>query len=341
MRQLILWTVLVFISMTMMVGSSQSEDRTAILSLIIDAEMPMSATSEQVASAESNLYEMYNQIKARNLVATIFSTQDTLRSHANLRLTRIGIDSEFELGLSGNNSNEKISNMPYENQIALLRTSKSYVEACKICGKNNITAYGFMPQSFNQNRDTYRALDELDILYDTGFQAGLIYTPGHENDVWPYLVEGHKFYAVPVSTYTLSDKKVVLQDSYFKNNDFDAAQWYDALVGKFDEIQGKDEPLVISLTTSVSGQGDYLDALNRFMDYAISKKASFVTTEHLVDLAKTGVHDVSSLTTNVSSECLTCGQTADNSISITASISKNTQAANNTTQVASDETKAA
>ena len=53
-----------------------------------------------------------------------------------------------------------------------------------------------MPPLFDQNEDTYKVMDDLGIKYDAGFQEGIIYAPGHENDVWPYNVEGYGFYAV-------------------------------------------------------------------------------------------------------------------------------------------------
>jgi hypothetical protein len=94
--------------------------------------------------------------------------------------------------------------------------------------------------------------------------------------------------------------------------------------------EGKDEPMVVSLTTSVSGSGDYLDALNKFLDYAISKKASFVTTAQLVDMAKTGVRDVSELPTNATSEgCSTCGQNQGD-IKTTISVTNINQTLNQT-----------
>jgi hypothetical protein len=308
---------LALVLMMLMPGTAQPSDKPTIINLMIDAQCPSSPTKEQVNEAKTNLENIYNKINNTGLVATIFSTQDTLLSDLDLTLTRIGLRSRFELAMSGSHSNENISTMPYSNQSDSLRLSKKWVEGARVCGMNNITVYGFMPQSFDQNQDTYKVLDDLGLQYDAGFQAGLIYAPGHENDVWPYLLPGHKFYAVPVSTTTLGGKKVVLQDSYFKDNGMSSSQWYDALAAKFDEIQGKDEPMVISLTTSVSGSGDYLDALKKFMDYAISKKASFVTTTQLVEMAKTGVHDASALSaTKASTECPTCGQ----GVSITPSV---------------------
>ncbi len=326
MRILVFCITIASLLMITMLGASQTSDKTTAIDLMINADIPASATEEEVDVARSNLLNVYEAINGRDLVATIFSTQDLINTKVRLLLTRMGFRSNFELGMSGNHSDEKISTESYAAQSMILDKTKQYVESCNICGQNEITVKGFMPQSFDQNQDTYKALEELGIQYNAGFQAGLLYAPGHENDVWPYLVEGHKFYAVPVSTYTLSGKNVVLQDSYFKDNGLDAAQWYDALVGKFEEVQGKEEPMVISLTTSVSGSGDYLNALNRFMDYAASKKASFVTTAQLVEMAKADVRDVSELPINMTASegCPTCDQNEGN-INATISVIDDTQ----------------
>lgn len=294
---------------------------------MIVTDAPASAMHGHANVSGSNLLKLYHEINGRNLIATVFATQEFINTPSRLILTQIGYTTEFELAMSGNNTDEKLSTEPYAEQKAILETSKRYVEACKICGKNEIAVNGFMPQSFAQNQDTYKALDDLKIKYDAGFKAGVLYTSGHENSVWPYPVEGHKFYAVPVSTYTQSGKKMVLLDSYFNNTGHNASEWYDALAGKLDEIQGKDEPMVISLTTTVSGSGEYFDALKRFIDYATSKRASFVTTMQLVDMTKAGVRNVSELPAdaNESEECLTCDQSNSN-VNITVAMDNTTQA---------------
>ena len=160
----------------------------------------------------------------------------------------------------------------------------------KICGTNEIKVKGFMPQSFEQNEDTYKALDELGFEYNAGFQEGILYAPGHEEDVWPYKVDNHKFYAVPVSTYMFSGELVPLYDRYAKDSGISASQWKDMLIGKFNEISGKDEPMVISLSSPVSGSGEYLEAFKEFMSFASSKNAQFVVTRDLVNMSRTGIH---------------------------------------------------
>jgi hypothetical protein len=333
MRFQIFLSIMAFLLITIMSGASQTSDKPTTINLMINAGVPESATEEQANAEELNIENIYQSIGTRNLPATIFSTQDLAKTRVRLILARIGVESKIELAMSGNHSGEKLSTIPYGAQFWMLDATKKAVENSKICGRNEIVVKGFMPQSFDQNQDSYKVLDDLGIQYDTGFQAGILYAPGHEKDVWPYPIDGHKFYAVPISTYTLSSQKIVLQDSYFKDNGLDATQWYDALIGKFDEIQGKDEPLVISLTASVSGSGAFLDALNKYMDYAVSNKASFVTTSQLVDMAKAGVSDISTLPTNIiaSEGCATCDQSKSNTtisvINTTPSASSDAEAA--------------
>jgi hypothetical protein len=335
MRIMILSGLLLFLTATAIVGLSQATDNAPIINLMILPDLPQSATKDQANATESSLEDMYSNMRERDLSGTIFSTQNLIASHARLPLTRMGLNEKFELGMSGSNSDEKMSKLSYTDQRKLLQKSLDYVEACKVCGLNNITAKGFIPPSFDQNQDTYKALDDLGIKYDAGFQAGVLYAPGHENDVWPYQVEGHKFYAVPVSTDTISGKKIVLMDKSFKDDGMSASQWYDAMVGKLDQIQGKDEPMVIIVTTSVSGSGDYMDALKNFLDYAISKKASFVTTSQLVEMAKTGIRDVSALPPEITSEgCATCGKNQEGTnVTISATnINRTATSQENTTE---------
>ena len=74
-------------------------------------------------------------------------------------------------------------------------------------------------------------------------------------------------------------------DSYANETGLSSSQWLDLLQAKFDDAQGKDEPVVISLSTPVSGRGEYLSALGQFLDYALSNGARFVTTMDLVNMS--------------------------------------------------------
>lgn len=282
----IYWSVFACILLVLAAVGLTAGAEAPVVNLMISADMPFSATEDEEKAAELNLYEMYKEVNGRGLKATIFSMQDFIDSHARLRLTDIGLNGNYELAMSGNNSLERLSIESFENQRAKLETSMDYVEACRVCGENEIKVMGFMPQSFDQNADTYRALDELGIEYDAGFQAGLIYAPGHEEDVWPYKMPDHNFYAVPVSSHDLSGERVPLVDGIALSLGLNSSQWSDLLKAKLDESADRDEPVVISLSTLISGEGDYLEALKEFLDYAATKNADFVTTNDLVNLSR-------------------------------------------------------
>jgi hypothetical protein len=282
MNSWIFWGIAICFGAMMLTGLSLSAEKPVIVNLMVDYDMP--------ASNIDNLINIYNVVGSRNMSWTLFLTEKAAINE-RLFLATISPSGNIEMEISGNNSDEKLSTVSYAEQKDILGRAKTRLELCKICDVNEVHAKGFKPQSFDQNEDTYKVLDEMGIIYDTGFKAGILYAPGHEKDVWPYKVENHEFYAVPVSTYALSGENVALDDREIKDKGLSSSQWYDMLVGKFNEVSGKDEPMVISLSTSISGTGDYLDALKQFLDYAKSGDASFVKTNDLVNMSITGVHE--------------------------------------------------
>lgn len=281
----IYWSLLGCFLMAILAGASEPEAKTPLINLMIIGDMPVSPTEEQKNLTESYFNNLYRDIKKKNLKTTIFSTQDFVNSHISLRLANMATTNNTELAISGKQLNEKLSSESFKSQLDILNRSISYVEGCSICGENEIEIKGFMPQSFDQNEDTYKALDDLGIIYNGGFQEGILYPTGHENDVWPFQVEGHSFYAVPVSSFEMSGEKIPLVDSYAKDKGLSSSQWLDLLKSKFDDAQLKDEPMVVSLSVLNSGTGDYLDAIRQFLDYAVSKNAKFVTTFELVKMS--------------------------------------------------------
>jgi len=285
MKETIFISILACILIMLPMGSAQAADK-SVIGLMIDADIPASPSEEQFSETAQLLHDIYLQINNRDLAATFFATQDMIQSYGRMRLTYIGSNPDFELAMSGGSSDEKLSAKSYSEQKTILQESFRRAVSCKVCGKNEIAIWGFMPPSFDQNEDTYKVLDELGIQYDAGFQAGVMYAPGHQDDVWPYKMEGHDFYAVPVSTYDLSGQKVPLQDSYFNESGLSSSQWYDALITKFNESQGKDEPMVIIMTKSVSGKGDYFETFKKFLDFATTKGATFMTIKDLVNMSR-------------------------------------------------------
>lgn len=299
-----------FALVSIQTAMSQQESYKQIVNLMVDVTGSSHPTEEQSAVDRDNIANVYNAMIKDKIPSTWFLTQDVSSSQIVLYLTQLGLYGNIEFGIAGNHSDERLSTLPYSEQLALLESSKRFASAAHVCGKNVKDILGFKPLSFDQNQDTYKALDDIGIQYNAGFQSGILYAPGHENDVWPYPVEGHNFYAVPISNYVISGEKVALQDGSFKEGGLGASQWYDALEAKFNEASKKKDPLVVSLTTSISGSGDYLDAFKKFIEYAKSKNASFVNSTQLVDMAKARVSSVSTIpaTTNVSTRCLTCDQ---------------------------------
>jgi hypothetical protein len=289
MKGLFLWGITVCLITLALSVVSTSEEAQAVVNLMIDADMHPAPTEDQINTAVGDLINVTNDVSKRNLNATLYLAGDMTASRARVFITQIGTSPRYEIAMAGNTTDEKLSRMPASAQKTILERSKKLAEACHICGGNTITVTGFKPQSFDQNGDTFRLLDGMGIDYSAGFQQGVLYTTGHLKDAWPYQVTPHKFYAVPVSTYNYSGGHLVLYDRKAQEMGLTGDQWYGILVGKFDEASAKGEPVVAVFSTMISGSGAYQAALEKFLDYADSKKAEFVTTQQLVDISKKGV----------------------------------------------------
>lgn len=288
----------------MQLGASQ-EDGTPIISLMIDVDTPHSPNEDEVRSAEVNLHKMYQEITDRDETATLLLTQDVTSSRIRLLLAQYTVLSKFEFAISGNHSDDKLISLPLSEQEALISNSIEIAKASKVCGMSEVDVLGFIPPGFSQNQDTYKAIDNLSIQYDAGFQTGLIYAPGHEDDVWPYKIEGYDFSAVPISSINVSGDLLPLYDKKMTENGLNAAEWSEILNSKLQESAANDKPMVVLLSTSVSGSGEYFDALTNFLDYAGSENATFINVRDLVALADTGTLDIPE---GGSYKCTTCGQ---------------------------------
>jgi hypothetical protein len=309
MKNWVYWSLICFFAM-MLTGASQSADKPVVVNLMVDMVMPANGTPNLQIPQEQEMMNIFNGFNKENIKYWTFIQTRDAAYEGRLFAAQLAIFGTLEPAMSGNHSDEKLSTKSFPEQKGIMERTKLSVEECKVCTVNELHVQGFMPQSFDQNEDTYKALDALGFEWDAGFKAGILYAPGHEKDVWPYKVENHKFYAVPVSTYTISGDNVALDDREAKAKGLSSSQWKDALVGKFNEVSGKDEPMVVSLSSSVSGTG-YLDALNQFLAYAVSKNANFVTTHQLVQMSITGVHEVAATSTECP-ECEAANKTAQN-----------------------------
>jgi len=273
------------------------EEMSVLVNLMIDADLypyAPEATPEEMVDLEANsLLDMINEIGPKKLNVTVYTTGDFISQRTGgalykLFVTRVGSDPRHELAMHGMTTDELLGPMSYGKQYPLLREAKRLVESAYVCEGLKIEAKGFRPQRFNQSETTYRILDKMDIVYDAGFQAGLVYLPGHEDDTWPYLAEDHSFYAVPVSTHSLSGEEVYLSDRLAKEKlGLDGSRWYDLLVDEFEECAENDDPMVVVFHNFIFGSDEgYRDAYVDFIDYATSKNAAFVTTLELVEIMK-------------------------------------------------------
>ena len=99
--------------------------------------------------------------------------------------------------------------------------------------------------------------------------------PDHENDTWPYLIGDHNLYAVPVSSYNLSDELVLLpMASLRRKKSLSAVDGFDLLISKFDETAGMAILwLWYSTTSSQAMTQNSSTQYKKFIDYATSKNA--------------------------------------------------------------------
>ncbi len=223
-KRQILYVCIVCSALIFLAGAADA-DNTATVNVMMGADLyPGSTemTDDGKWDLEGNsIVEMLNEIDPLGLNVTVYVTGDYVSEFAGkvmykLYVTRIGSKPNHELAMYGMTTGETLGTMPYGEQYPSIREAKRLVESAYICEGRIIEVKGFLPQSFSQSATTYGILDRIGIEYDAGYQAGLIYEPGHENDTWPYQVEGHNFSAVPISTHVMSGELAPLSDRFAK-----------------------------------------------------------------------------------------------------------------------------
>ncbi|MGD0954458.1 MAG: polysaccharide deacetylase family protein [Methanotrichaceae archaeon] len=289
----------------------QASNRPVVVNIMIDAELSPSAqnlTPQEEAFVElSSLVEMLENIDSKGIKTTVYFTGDfASKQIGNVSykdyVIRVASKPNHEIALHGMTSADMLGHMSYKQQHSLLTRAKALIEAAYLEDNKSVTIKGFRPQYFNQSEDTYKVLDEIGMVYDSGYQAGFLYGPSHENDTWPYLVENHTFYAVPVSTYSVAGELVHTCDLCSKQVvGLNGTQWSDLLVRKFQECADHGDPMVVLFHNFVSAEdSEYLTAFRKFVDFAASENSTFVTTMDLVEMAKrnrpmTGISPVQGL----------------------------------------------
>ncbi|MGC8972542.1 MAG: hypothetical protein ACP5K2_10220, partial [bacterium] len=164
------------------------------------------------------------------------------------------------------------------------------LQGCLFCEKSPIMIRGFRPQYFSQNEITYGILDEIGILYDSGFIESMVYLPGFKDYSQPYKVKGHKFYAVPISSYYYEPLKdmVYLCDMSIKNKyKLTANQWLEILEKRLEISIETGKPMVIIIHDLITGLDEgYFNVFVRFLDEIKEKGIKTVSTTELVNIYK-------------------------------------------------------
>ena len=279
-KRMLFFAGLAILMAQLLFAGACAQNGTGVLNLIIKMEQsPLAEGKSQVEKENlemNSTINLLNEVDSKGHVVSISVTGDIANIIYPLYVTMLGSKENHELMMGGMNGGDKL--VSFEDQDARLRKTKRYVEDDYICGgkQSKVAGYLPMPDSFNQSQ--YKILDDLAILYLVD-EMGL---PESQGKIAPYLMNGSAFYVVPVS----EGQACRMQDGSAKAAGLNGTQWYNQLVGKFDDSAGKGEPMVVVFTNTVSGSDEYLDAYKKFVEYAASKGASFVTTKELVESHK-------------------------------------------------------
>jgi len=295
-KRLILSGLFVLVILTIS-STAQQPDGPLVVNIMVDAEFAPHYQNMTLADRErielASLKEMLNELDSRGLNATIYPTGEFVTGGTGSAEYRDYLAGEctkpnYEMASHSMASADMLGGMPYDKQYSLLARSKKLIESAYFKEGIPMEAKGFRPQYFNQSEFTYRALDAMGTVYDSGFKAGILFIPGHQNDTWPYPVDGHSFYAVPVSSHMLDGDMVYMCDLSAKYVEtLNGTQWLNLLTATLDDCASKGDPMVVIFHNFVCGNNDgYMMAYKEFINRSISKNAAFVTTLELVEMAK-------------------------------------------------------
>ena len=254
------------------------------VNLMIDANFPTNLTQIDTDSAFGLILNLTNILDDRGLNATIFVTPE-MATNQSILVTTLGMRASHELAAKV--TDQSLGGTPASEQEAYLKQVKAVMDSDHICvgpSANTVNTRGFMLPLSSQNENVYKILDIMGAVYDARFDQGIQYQPGHDKDIWPYRIENHSLYAVPISSYLSNEVQILLSDRIMKDEmGMSGPKWHDILVSRLDQSVRDGVPMVVLFNSSISGFGDYLDAYKEFIGYAASKNASFVSTLELVN----------------------------------------------------------
>jgi hypothetical protein len=276
---------------------AEVEKENVVVNLIIGAELDPNysdASPEAKWDIEvGSIIKMLNKIDPLGLNVTICVTGDYVNEMAGNAMYKLYVTSicskyNHELAVYGMTSGEELGPMTYGDQYSRLMEAKRQVESAYICDGRAIEVRGLVPQSFSHSDTTYRILERIGIEYIAAYQPGVISPPGHDDGSWPYPVEGYDLYAVPISSFEQNGEAVPLSDRHSREVlGLNGGEWLDLLVAKFEECRLNGEPMVVIFTNVITGGDEgYMDAFIKFVDHSTSQGGEFVSTEELVEMAR-------------------------------------------------------
>ena len=258
---------------------------------VVQVESPATEPPAHVnlqIDAEADDYQgirtMIDELVRRGITATVFVTADYANRNA-FYVSRM-FDLGFEIALHGFYTGEQLASMTFEEQRDLLRRAMLALEGCQPCGTYRPIT-GFRPQYFSQNEDTFRVLDELGIVYNSGFKLGDLYLPGFQWEAMPYRPPDRGFHALPITTVPVGTKLVYLCDIACANVlRWTPEQWRDGLMQGLEQTLETRQPLVLLLHGYFSGEQETHGYWQPFLDFldAAQGKVTFVQSRQLVEL---------------------------------------------------------
>lgn len=178
-------------------------------------------------------------------------------------------------------SSATMPDLTYDEQYTFLSQIKTGIETCL-----GHAISGFRCTHFDQNEDTYKALQALGFQYDLGFVAQTdANLPGHETAILPYQADPYGFWAVPMHLAEYQDQRSAFCDNPWQ--DIPADQWQTLLKSELDRMDAEDRPLLVEFHPYFSGVDEgRFQAFVRFLDYAQSRNVRFITAAQYVEWSK-------------------------------------------------------
>jgi len=247
-------------------------DNKAQVALILDIAMPPQggAGREYVVNYTTNLL---NILDPREINFTALTTGDIAADNEyTLFITRVGARANHEIAMNGPGG-ENLS-------MGDIRRAKREVENCYICGTEKKSVVGYRPAE-RINESDYAIFETLGISYiiddDMFFST---------NASRPYQLDNTTLYVVPVTRISADSEVYILTDRRAAEMNMSGDEWYSLLSRGMDDAISRGDPLVVLITSYISGSGEYLSALERFIDDASKKDVRFVKVSDLVEMSK-------------------------------------------------------